>query len=145
MRSERSLARMTQISQGSAQAPRAVRAWRGGGTDAVLVRAVLVHRHAPSFCQPRPPRTRPALRPPLALARLRPRPRPHPHPTLVVLATPCGGRFSQHPVPLAPATPVSPADAAGWRPPLMSGADLKAGLAFGQAGLRDLIRRYRAA
>ena len=36
-----------------------------------------------------------------------------------------------------------PPPAAGWRAPLVSGAGLKADLAFGQARLRDLIRRYQ--
>ena len=31
----------------------------------------------------------------------------------------------------------------GWKAPLVSGAGLKADLAFGQARLRDLIRRYQ--
>jgi hypothetical protein len=41
-----------------------------------------------------------------------------------------------------PQTQPQPA-ATGWRAPLVSGAGLKADLAFGQARLRDLIRRYQ--
>ena len=53
------------------------------------------------------------------------------------------------PSPRAPAPPLPPSQpqpqpqAAGWRAPLVSGAGLKADLAFGQARLRDLIRRYQ--
>ena len=56
----------------------------------------------------------------------------------------------QPPQPLLPSQPRSQpqsqpaaATAAGWRAPLVGGAGLKADLAFGQARLRDLIRRYQ--
>ncbi|KAH8987440.1 hypothetical protein EDB92DRAFT_1126537 [Lactarius akahatsu] len=47
------------------------------------------------------------------------------------------------PSPQPPPHPSQQPPAAGWRAPLVSGAGLKADLAFGQARLRDLIRRYQ--
>ncbi|KAH9050367.1 hypothetical protein EDB83DRAFT_2522522 [Lactarius deliciosus] len=47
------------------------------------------------------------------------------------------------PSPQPPPPPSQQPAAAGWRAPLVSGAGLKADLAFGQARLRDLIRRYQ--
>ncbi|KAF8261375.1 hypothetical protein EI94DRAFT_1746127, partial [Lactarius quietus] len=73
--------------------------------------------------------------PPGARARA---PAPTPSPPSPALAT---AAPSPRPPP-SPSQP-QPAAAAGWRAPLVSGAGLKADLAFGQARLRDLIRRYQ--
>lgn len=50
-------------------------------------------------------------------------------------------RRTPSPQPQTPSQQAAPAP--GWRAPLVSGAGLKADLAFGQARLRDLIRRYQ--
>jgi hypothetical protein len=76
--------------------------------------------------------------PPGSRARARPSNTPMTPPTLAP-APPS----PQPPPPPPPQSQSQPAAAAGWRSPLVSGAGLKADLAFGQARLRDLIRRYQ--
>ncbi|KAH9015200.1 hypothetical protein EDB85DRAFT_831024 [Lactarius pseudohatsudake] len=63
---------------------------------------------------------------------------PSPTPPPAIAAAAARGTTSPQPPP-----PPSQQAAAGWRAPLVSGAGLKADLAFGQARLRDLIRRYQ--
>ena len=56
---------------------------------------------------------------------------------------PADSRRSPSPPPQQQQQPQQTAQATGWKAPLVSGAGLKADLAFGQARLRDLIRRYQ--
>jgi len=60
-------------------------------------------------------------------------------------SSPAASRSTPSPRPPPPPSQPQPqpAAAAGWRAPLVSGAGFKADLAFGQARLRDLIRRYQ--
>ncbi|KAH9063558.1 hypothetical protein EDB87DRAFT_1575346 [Lactarius vividus] len=75
--------------------------------------------------------------PPGARTRARvPSPTPPPAIAAAVRGTPS-------PQPQPPPSQQPQAATAGWRAPLVSGAGLKADLAFGQARLRDLIRRYQ--
>ncbi|KAH9027152.1 hypothetical protein EDB85DRAFT_1976347, partial [Lactarius pseudohatsudake] len=64
---------------------------------------------------------------------------PSPTPPPAMAAAAARGTSSPQP----PPPPSQQQAAAGWRAPLVSGAGLKADLAFGQARLRDLIRRYQ--
>jgi len=69
--------------------------------------------------------------------------RPRPTPTAPPSSSAPVAASSSTPSLQAPPPPPQPAAAKGWRTPLVSAAGLKTELAFGQARLRDLIRRYQ--